>query len=125
MTLAQATICKEFTFDAAHRLPHHDGKCAQPHGHTYRVRVYAHGPIQEDGPKAGMVQDFGDIKAAWQEHCEPLLDHQDLNISLAHLPCTTAEWIAWWVLGTLLGHVPGLEAVRVYETPTAYAEVTV
>ena len=30
-------IFKEFTFEAAHQLPWHAGKCAGLHGHGYRL----------------------------------------------------------------------------------------
>ncbi len=30
------SVCKTFTFAAAHHLPHHEGLCAGLHGHNYR-----------------------------------------------------------------------------------------
>ena len=32
-------IGKTFTFEAAHWLPHHPGKCWKLHGHTWTVEV--------------------------------------------------------------------------------------
>ncbi|NES98612.1 MAG: 6-carboxytetrahydropterin synthase QueD, partial [Desertifilum sp. SIO1I2] len=32
-------IYKEFRFEAAHHLPHHDGKCRRLHGHSWVGRV--------------------------------------------------------------------------------------
>jgi 6-pyruvoyltetrahydropterin/6-carboxytetrahydropterin synthase len=33
-------IYKEVRFEAAHRLPYHDGKCQRLHGHSWIGRVY-------------------------------------------------------------------------------------
>ena len=33
------SVTKIFKFDAAHFLPEHSGKCADLHGHTYRLEV--------------------------------------------------------------------------------------
>ncbi len=32
-------LTRDFYFDAAHRIPGHQGKCAWLHGHTYRLAV--------------------------------------------------------------------------------------
>ena len=47
-------IYKEFTFDAAHRLPNAPAghKCARLHGHSFRVAVHVRGNID---PRAGWV----------------------------------------------------------------------
>lgn len=60
-----AEIYREFTFEAAHRLPNvPDGhKCSRLHGHSYRVEVHVTGTVGDD---TGWVQDFGDIKAAFK-----------------------------------------------------------
>ena len=115
-------ICKRFTFDAAHMLPDHDGKCANLHGHTYVVEVEYAGELDEDGPKRGMVVDFGVVKEVWREHLEPLLDHRYLNETLP-LAVTTAEMIAWWVFQRFAEHGPQPpSSVRVWETPTSWAQ---
>jgi 6-pyruvoyltetrahydropterin/6-carboxytetrahydropterin synthase len=44
-TQRTATVRKCFTFDAAHQLPNHGGKCRHPHGHTYKVEVALTGPM--------------------------------------------------------------------------------
>src|SRR3954451_588686 len=70
-------IFKEFTFEAAHRLPFvPDGhKCARLHGHSYRVEIHVGGPVD---PRTGWIMDFGDIKAAFKPLLERL-DHYYLN----------------------------------------------
>ncbi len=119
-----ATVSREFTFEAAHRLPNHDGKCEGLHGHSYKLRVYAYGSVREaDGTSSeGMVVDFGRISEVYREHLEPLLDHKFLNDSLP-LEVTTAENLAGWALQMFQGHVLEVVSVRIYETPTSYAEV--
>lgn len=121
-----ATIAKEFTFDAAHQLPNHDGPCRRLHGHTYRLRVYARGSLRPiDGtPEEGMVVDFGRIKQAYRTRIEAICDHQFLN-DVVPVERTTAELLACWMLRELRAEVPQVCAVRLYETPTSYAEVTV
>lgn len=117
-------IAKVFRFEAAHRLPKHDGKCKQPHGHSYIVEVSLVGELQSAGSKSGMVMDFGDVTDVWRKHLEPLLDHRDLNVTLAGtIPHTTAELIAYWIHDRFRSHLgKSVERVRVYETATSYAE---
>ncbi|OLZ41581.1 6-carboxy-5,6,7,8-tetrahydropterin synthase [Natrinema saccharevitans] len=40
-----------------HRIRHHDGKCARPHGHNYEIAVTVTGRLTEDG----WIADKGDI----------------------------------------------------------------
>ena len=56
-------IFKEFSLEAAHRLPNvpPGHKCARLHGHSFRVSVHVAGPIGED---TGWVMDFADVKSA-------------------------------------------------------------
>lgn len=94
-------ITKRWSFDAAHHLPDHDGKCSRPHGHTYTVELVVIGEPQdqEGNPKAGMVLDYGQLAAIWEERLEPLLDHRNLNETIGQAGCwpTTAENIAAWI----------------------------
>lgn len=128
-------VGKTFSFDAAHQLPNHDGKCRRPHGHTYKLVVEVEGPVQEPNPeihnpKEGMVIDFADLKAIWKDELEPKLDHQDLNVTLADVvPVTTCEMLATWIRDTFFNSLntsltpPMQVRVRLWETPTSYAEV--
>lgn len=123
--LPNATIAKEFTFDAAHSLPNSDGPCRRLHGHTYRVRVVARGPIQplDGGAEEGMVIDFTRIKEVFKRRIEARCDHQFLNETVP-VARTTAELLATWMLSELRAELPQVIAVRLYETPTSFAEVT-
>jgi len=107
-------VFREFTFEAAHRLPGvPDGhKCARLHGHSYRVSVTCEGPVTEP---AGWVIDFGQMKDAMA----PLLaelDHRTLN-EVEGLENPTAEHLARWIWDFL--PLPGLSAVTVWETARA------
>ena len=120
-----ATIAKEFTFDAAHSLPNSDGQCKRLHGHTYRVTVIARGAIQPIDGRAeeGMVVDFTRIKEVFKRRIEARCDHQFLN-EAAPVERTTAELLAAWMLAEMREELPQVIAVRVSETPTSWAEVT-
>ena len=108
-------IFREFTFEAAHRLPHvPDGhKCGRLHGHSYRVEIRVAGPVQET---AGWVVDFADIKAAWAA-LDDQLDHRYLN-EVDGLGNPTSENVARWIWDRLTTSLP-LSAVTVRETCTS------
>ena len=114
-------ITKEFRFEAAHKLPLHDGKCARLHGHSWRGRLVlrADKPIQ-CGPKTGMVQDFGDVSAVLRPFVDDVLDHRYLNDSTG-LDNPTSELVAEWVFGMLKPFLPLLVAVEIDETCTSSA----
>ncbi len=113
-------IRKSFRFEAAHVLPHHPGKCARLHGHSYRFEVAVAGPLQSSGPAQGMVVDFDDIAAVVRPHVVERLDHSSLNDVL---PNPTAEHIALWIWDELAPRLAGLSEIVVWETATACAVV--
>ena len=89
-------------FDAAHSLPGYQGKCANLHGHTYKVEVVIEGSRGEDG----FVMDFYQLKKILNAVLKDL-DHSNLNDLL---PNPTAENIAELVCQRLKH---GLEGSRV------------
>lgn len=109
-------IFKEFSFEAAHRLPNvPDGhKCARLHGHSFHVRVSVRGDV---GATTGWVMDFADIKAAIAP-LEARLDHRYLN-EIAGLENPTSEVLARWIWRALEGPLPGLDTIEVRETCTS------
>lgn len=119
-------VSKEFTFDAAHHLHNYEGKCKNLHGHTYRVVLGLSGYTDE----RGLMIDFGDIKEIWKQKIEIHLDHRYLNETLPPMN-TTAENIVVWIYEKLvealleeqLSNRARVEFIRLYETPTSYAEV--
>lgn len=48
---------------AGHRLLHHDGKCARPHGHNYEIAVTVEGTLTPEG----WIADKGDITAVLEQ----------------------------------------------------------
>jgi 6-pyruvoyltetrahydropterin/6-carboxytetrahydropterin synthase len=62
-------------FAAAHRLENFYGKCEALHGHNWKVEVLLTG---EDLDKAGLLMDFGVVKAKTREVLEEI-DHKYLN----------------------------------------------
>lgn len=110
-----AEIYKEFTFEAAHRLPRlpETHKCWRLHGHSFRVGVGVEGPVDGD---LGWVIDFGDIKVAFKP-LEDALDHRYLN-EVEGLENPTSENLAVWIWERLVPVLPYLAYVRVHETCT-------
>ncbi|WBB97034.1 6-carboxytetrahydropterin synthase QueD [Solwaraspora sp. WMMA2080] len=108
-------IFREFTFEAAHRLPYvpEGHKCARLHGHSYRITVHVSGQV---GAQTGWVIDFGDLKQAFAPVREQL-DHRYLN-EIAGLENPTSEVLARWIWQRLVGQLP-LSAVTVRETCTS------
>lgn len=65
--------------EAAHQLPHHDGKCKGLHGHTWTITLEVEGEkLNKTGPKRGMLFDYYDMGVIMKEHVE-VLDHRFLN----------------------------------------------
>jgi 6-pyruvoyltetrahydropterin/6-carboxytetrahydropterin synthase len=62
-------------FAAAHRLRDFKGKCEQLHGHNWKVEVFVQAAELDS---AGLVRDFGEIKAETQKVLNGL-DHHYLN----------------------------------------------
>ncbi|QNK46585.1 6-carboxytetrahydropterin synthase QueD [Brevibacterium sp. PAMC23299] len=121
-------VSKEFTFDAAHHLHAYDGKCMNLHGHTYKVIFGISGFLDD----RGLMIDFGDIKAIWKNEIEIFLDHRYLNETLPPMN-TTAENMVVWIYEKMKDALnkdnrqqqylgARVEFVRLYETPTSYAE---
>lgn len=136
-------VAKEFRWEAAHRIPWHEGGCHSLHGHSYHMTV----ELEGEPDARGMVIDFKEIKAI----VRPLVDEWDhsvmahdadreliaavesLGSKLSVLPCdTTAENVCKIALERILD-VGGARlrdlgithiVVRVRETVTSYAEVS-
>ncbi len=123
--MPSATLTKRFTFESAHHLPNHRGKCARPHGHSYTLEVAVRGRLiaVAGASDEGMVIDLDNIRATVTAQVIERLDHQDLNTILAIR--TTAENLAHWIWQTLEPAFDGkLYRIRLWETATGYVEVT-
>ena len=108
-------IFKDFTLEAAHRLPNvpPGHKCARLHGHSFRVRLEVSG---EPGADTGWVMDFGDIKAAFQPLYEQL-DHHYLN-DIPGLENPTSERLSMWIWQHLKPALPQFSAGTLHDTCT-------
>ena len=109
-------IFKEFTFEAAHRLPFvPDGhKCSRLHGHSFRCELHVRGDVD---PKLGWIVDFADIKRAFEPFLAQL-DHHFLN-EVEGLANPTSEVLARWIFDRVRPSLPGLCRVVVRETCTS------
>ncbi len=110
----------EVPFSAAHCLRGHPGRCAQLHGHNYRVVVSVAG---ETLNAQGMIVDFGKLKDICRSAVDPL-DHTLLNELPAFAQSNpTAEALARHLHGIIGGKLAGaahgdvrLTSVTVYES---------
>src|SRR5206468_7444565 len=63
-------VTVEDSFAAGHYLRNYKGKCENPHGHNYKVRVTLAG---QELDKAGLLLDFKELKEA----LKPVVDRLD------------------------------------------------
>ena len=108
-------LYKDFSFEAAHRLPNVPAghKCARLHGHSFLVRVTVDGPV---GERTGWVMDFADLKVAFAP-LHDRLDHRYLN-EIVGLENPTSEVLARWIWRELRPTLPALTEIEVRETCT-------
>ena len=149
--MERVTVCKEVTFDCAHMLSGHEALCKNLHGHTYKVQVSVTNEQIVEGPSVDMVIDFKHLKEAIAKSIMDKFDHavifsssefrneaeEDLfewackhNMRLFEMPRrTTAEDMSLFFRElimqelTSIGYTPMNISIRVYETPTSFAEV--
>lgn len=133
------TVSKQCTFDAAHILTNYNGKCKNLHGHTYHLIVSVSG----DADRAnGMVIDFKKLKQVVEEVILARFDHAFLYDqtspveneiaaviakhamrSVALPGPTTVENLVRFIFDELSKHI-AVAAVKLYETPDSFAELT-
>ncbi len=69
-------LTAEAAFDSAHFLFGYEGKCANIHGHRWRIVATVKGKtLQDGGQEDGMLLDFGTLKKALRDLAEGL-DHR-------------------------------------------------
>jgi 6-pyruvoyltetrahydropterin/6-carboxytetrahydropterin synthase len=144
------SITRRLEFDSGHRIPNHDGQCKHLHGHRYAIEVTLTGEIADHPGKAddGMVLDFGDIKRLTHQHLVELWDHAFLvakedevlvsflnslpnhkTVIMEHVPtvenlANTAFTILQPIFQQAFGGHLVLTALRLYETPNCWADVS-
>lgn len=105
-------IFNEFTFEAAHHLPHvfPDGHVnTRLHGHSFRVRVTLEGKPDK---RTGLIADLGQVETAFGTAREKL-DHRYLN-EIEGLETPTLENIAMWLWRHFYRELPSLAQIGVY-----------
>ena len=132
------TVTKTVKFDAAHVLTNHQGLCKNLHGHTYRVDVSV---SQAADDERDMVIDFKDLKRLATETICDRFDHAFIyntesvgereiaavveknGMRTVAIPFrSTAENLAKLFFSDLKARIPGLVAVKVWETADSCAE---
>ena len=105
-------IFREFSFEAAHRLPHVPAghKCSRLHGHSYRVEVHVRGDVD---PGTGWIMDFAEIDTAFRP-LRDQLNHNYLN-EVPGLDNPTSEILSRWIWDRLAVSLP-VSAIVVRET---------
>jgi 6-pyruvoyltetrahydropterin/6-carboxytetrahydropterin synthase len=118
--MPKITISTEYEFCSAHFLPKvpDTHKCKRLHGHNYKLCVI----LESESFKDGMVIDFFDIDKIVRPILDDVVDHRLLN-DIPGLDNPTAENIALWFARNLYRDLKRPVGVRIYETPTCWAEV--
>jgi len=113
----KAEIIKEFTFEAAHRLPcvGPDHKCSRLHGHLFKVEVAISGEVD---PELGWVMDFGDL-AREAGRIISTLDHRVLN-DIEGLGNPTSENLSKHLYDLISKVIPGVTGITVHESPSSH-----
>ena len=122
----QHEVMIQMSFSAAHYLRNYAGKCANLHGHNYKVEVHVRGAKLNE---TGLLIDFADLKAATRKVID-YLDHRNIN----DLPPfdkeinSTAEEIAAYFLREVGAQINNdhiqVYKVRVWETANCVATCT-
>lgn len=118
-------VTVEDTFSAGHYLRNYKGKCENPHGHNYKVRVTLQGSELD---AAGLLLDFKDLKVVIKPVVD-YLDHQMMNdISPFNVVNPSAENLAKYFFDEtnkyLSGQTKGrvrVKDVTIWETDTTTA----
>jgi 6-pyruvoyltetrahydropterin/6-carboxytetrahydropterin synthase len=119
-------VSVEETFSAGHALRGYKGKCENPHGHNYKIRVTLAGAELD---KAGLLLDFTDLREVMR-HVIERLDHRMINeVEPFTVINPSAENLAKYfydesnskLLGVTSGRVR-VKDVTVFETDTTTAK---
>ena len=113
----RTAVTVAFTFEAAHQLPWHPGRCRELHGHGYRLEVTVEGPLTEQG----IVVYFDALRAHVERDVLARYDHRYLNDLLDN---PTAELIAHDIWKHLEATGTRLARIRLWETPDSRVELT-
>jgi len=132
----------EHSFDSSHFLSGYEGKCANIHGHRWRVEIEVQSEtLLKSGQLSGMIVDFGDLK----KDVKAMVDFYDhaLIIEIGSMRAetlnnikedgfnvimvdfrTTAENFAAFFFKLMKDKGYKVKSASVYETPTNSATYT-
>jgi 6-pyruvoyltetrahydropterin/6-carboxytetrahydropterin synthase len=118
-------VTVEDSFAAGHYLRNYRGKCENPHGHNYKVRVTLAG---EQLDKAGLLIDFKDLRDVMKQVIDRL-DHRMLNdLEPFTVLNPSAENLAKYFFDEANGRLRsttngrvGVKMVTIFETDTTTA----
>ncbi|MFA4877405.1 MAG: 6-carboxytetrahydropterin synthase [Methanoregula sp.] len=129
-------IYKEVQIDTSHRLLYYKGKCANLHGHRWKIEVWMEG---EPDPVSQILIDYSLIKQVINKYDHQIILNRDdpmvPRIQEFHPVITTpgeptSELMAVLIRDDLYAvcRDEGIKAtvpkIRVWESPTAFAELT-
>jgi 6-pyruvoyltetrahydropterin/6-carboxytetrahydropterin synthase len=129
-------IYKEVHIDTSHRLLYYKGKCANLHGHRWKVEVWMEG---EADPATQILIDYSLIKQVVDKYDHQIILNRDdpmvSRIKEFHQVITTpgdptSELIASIIRDDLYAACRNLKIkaiipkIRVWESPTSCAELT-
>ncbi len=132
----KTSIYKEVQIDTSHRLLHYQGKCANLHGHRWKIEVWMEG---EPDPGTQIVIDYSMIKKVVEKYDHQIIlnaeDPMVPRIAEFHPVITTpgdptSELIAVLIRDDLhktcceMGIKASVTKIRVWESPTSCAEIT-
>jgi len=136
-TQQNMNIAREFWFSMGHTLHAYNGKCANLHGHNYRLVVSVY---TDELDAQGMVLDFGDLKDIVSSVIDRDYDHRflinekderaaplkALDSTVAVVPFNpTAEMLAGRIKEQIQAQLPDLTVSKLtlWETENSYAEI--
>ena len=102
---------------SAHHLEDYDGKCANVHGHNYKIQIYLRGKHLN---KNGMLMDYTLLDNIIDSELEDF-DHVDLNTIKGLEKHSTAENLAELIYNKLIQEIPLLYKINIWENERSSA----
>jgi len=129
-------IYKSVYFDASHRLLHYKGKCANLHGHRWKVEVWVRGSADKE---TGIVADYNLIRETVEEYDHQVILNRDDPMvrclsEFQQVVTTEGDPTSELLAGVIKNRIntefvsAGLDAIvekiRVWESETCFAELS-
>ena len=132
----QIRLYKEVSFDASHRLLHYKGKCHNLHGHRWKVEIRIAGRVDS---QTNILVDYNEIKKVVNRfdhqiilnESDPMVPRiQEFHPVITTPGDPTSELLAVVIRDAIevefssRGQDIRVESIRVWESPTCYAELS-